>query len=53
MTILLLIFIIIQNITLRYEIDDLKEQILSLQDNSYNKIKSEVLEKLNKSIKSL
>ena len=53
MTILLLIIIIIQNITLRYEIDDLKEQISSLQDNSYNKIKSEVLEKLNKSIKSL
>ena len=53
MTILLLIIIIIQNITLRHEIDDLKEQILSLQDNSYNKIKSEVLEKLNKSIKDL
>ena len=53
MTILLLIIAIIQNITLRYEIDDLKERILSLQDNSYNKIKSEILEKLNKSIKSL
>lgn len=53
MTILLLIIIIIQNITLRYEIEDLKEQILSLQDNEYNKIKCEVIEKLNKSIEDL
>lgn len=53
MTIILLLIIIIQNAVLRYEIDDLKEQVLSLQHNTYNQIKHDVLEKVKKSIQNI